>query len=863
MLRRLLSAGLLAAGLILVAPTTPAAAANVIVAPSPETGTVRGVFTDQAGAPIAGASVTSRSPEFDGRTSSATTDARGRYQLNSVPAGPITVSFTHERVTQYAPGKPQAQAGLFTVVPGLTTVIDERKVPTGTVQGRLTTAAGAPVTNGSTSITTPFGQLYLAARTDDDGRYAVAGVPAGPLTISFNANSLTQWGHDAGSAPAATTFTLTAGERLTIDESLLPTGTLTGKINRTTRPVTVYAYQVDGTNFVGGQTAADGTFSLTVPVGRWQVRIASYQWVPGQIDRADAQIFEVRAGRPTRLHDRMRPTGQLRVALRTPGLRLSRWTFGVWHDGELIASTRGTTLGRNYFNTLLPGEYIFGYTSGAGTTFYAPGTVRIENATRVKVRPGKRKQIWAYQPAGGTLTGTVTLPTGEPLPGIKVRADAAVDGVTLGYTATTGPDGTWRMNGVFPETYRLTLTNPTGKLTQDGGLVTTSSGGTATVDTAWQRGGAVTVTAVDAETGAPVTGFCATVIAKSGEYCTPGSTVTAAGLAAGPTLLTLTPRGGDKDHLVTRDVAVTVTDGGNTRVTVPVTLGGRLHLEVHDRATGAPFDSACIVAVEVGTGTGTPGSSCTNRNGKATTAALPVGVYQLFVRGTSSSGSQWYTPEGGTGDQREATKFRVRAGHTIKAGTALLDRAGTVSGVVRDPAGQPVAGVNVGVLAHELPGAARTPLATTDNQGRYTLRDLGPYSWPLLFTPAWDLPRQFSGATGNRFQAETIALTSGATTPYDMALSAGTTVSGTVTVKPGGPAWSGGRLKARNVASGDLLAVVDVPGQGGDYEFTVIGGRPVTIDWHLANPVTKAAGQHEGPVSVPAEGAKRLDLTIG
>jgi hypothetical protein len=66
------------------------------------------------------------------------------------------------------------------------------------------------------------------------------------------------------------------------------------------------------------------------------------------------------------------------------------------------------------------------------------------------------------------------------------------------------------------------------------------------------------------------------------------------------------------------------------------------------------------------------------------------------------------------------------------------------------------------------------------------------------------------------------------------------------------------------VTSGDLLAVGDVPGQGGAYEFRVIGGGPVNLEWYLADPVTKSTGWYDGnPVRVPANGRKQLDLTVG
>lgn len=321
------------------------------------------------------------------------------------------------------------------------------------------------------------------------------------------------------------------------------------------------------------------------------------------------------------------------------------------------------------------------------------------------------------------------------------------------------------------------------------------------------------------------------------------------------------------DYLGKKDVPVTIPADGQATLTIPVEIGGRFNAQVVDRATGATAgESVCFYAVLPGTGgTAERASACTNRQGNGNSGALAPGTYQLFVKPPDGSayGAQWFTPEGGTGDQRQAAKFNIKAGKTTRLGTILLDPAGSVTGVVRDPDGQPVEHVEVGVTAFEIPRSELYPEGT-DEAGRYTVGNLGPYAWPLLFTPIADLPRQWSGATGNRLQAETVPVTSGATSTYDTTLSAGTKVTGTVTITSGATAWSGGRLKARGVASGDLLAVGDVPGQGGTYEFRVIGGGPVNLEWYLADPVTKSTGWYDGsPVRVPANGREQLDLTIG
>ncbi|WP_326557328.1 carboxypeptidase-like regulatory domain-containing protein [Micromonospora sp. NBC_01796] len=866
MLKRLFSAGLVAVGLILVVPATPASAAQISGPLEPQTGTVRGVFTDRSGNPIVHASISTSSLTYNHWQRSAYTDAQGRYEMDDVPAGPVTVRFSDGTISQYAPGKPNADdAQRYTVVPGLATVVDERQVPTGTVQGRLTDQAGSPVAQASVYLDAePYSYFAPGATTDADGRYSITHVPAGEVTLQFVKFPFRVWAHQEHGQAAAKRFTLRGNQTLTVDESLLPTGTLTGLITDAEgnpAQTSVVAYEVDGDGNYNTSTGADGRFSLTVPAGRWRVSLNARQWVPGKIDEAAGKIFRIAVGQSVEVNDSLRPTGALRVELRDGSTRVDQYSFALWHGGTKVAFANGTNVGSRTFEDLLPGDYLFSYDD-----YFAPGTLRIEDAVPVKVRAGRTRTLEVTHPARSTLSGRVTLPTGEPAPALSVQADVIAEGVHQRHTVQTGTDGEWQMTGVFPESYRITLTNSSRELSQDGGEVTVAAGGSASVNSTWHTGGSLVVSAVDATTGAPVGNYCVAVVAKFDDFCTQGSTVTVAGLAAGPTLVTLNMLDGS-DYLGKKDVPVTIPAAGRATLTIPVEIGGRFNARVVDRATGTTAgESVCFYAVPPGAGgTSERASACTNKQGMGTSGTLAPGTYQLFVKPPDGSayGAQWFTPEGGTGDQRQAAKINIKAGKTTRLGTIQLDPAGSVTGVVRDPDGQPVEHVEVGVTAFEIPRSELFPEGT-DNEGGYTVGNLGPYAWPLLFTPIADLPRQWSGATGNRFQAETVPVTSGATSTYDATLSAGAKVTGTVTIAPGDTAWSGGRLKARGVNTGDLLAVGDVAGQGGTYEFRVIGGGPVNLEWYLADPVTKSTGWHDGnPVRVPANGREQLDLTIG
>ena len=434
--------------------------------------------------------------------------------------------------------------------------------------------------------------------------------------------------------------------------------------------------------------------------------------MPGKIDEAEGKIFRVATGQSVEVNESLRPTGALLVKLRTGSSKVRNYSFTLWHGGTKVAFVSGTNVGSRTFENVLPGDYLFSYDE-----YFAPGTLRIEDAVPVKVRPGATKTLEVTHPEQSTLSGRVTLPTGEPAPHLYVHADVITDSrVYQRHTVQTGTDGEWEMTGVLPESYRITLTNSSGEVSQDGGEVTVTAGDSASVNSTWHAGGSLTVTAVDADTGAPVSNYCVAVVAKFGKFCTEGSTVTAAGLAAGPTLVTLSMLD-NSDYLGKKDVPVTIPADGRATLTIPVEIGGRFNAQVVDRATGTTAgESVCFYAVLPNAGgTSERASACTNKQGKGTSDALAPGTYQLFVKppGGSAYGAQWYTQEGGTGDQKQATKIKIKAGKITRLDPIQLDPGGSITGVVRGPDGQPVEHVEVGVTAFETPSRNSSPRART------------------------------------------------------------------------------------------------------------------------------------------------------
>ncbi|WP_328475441.1 carboxypeptidase regulatory-like domain-containing protein [Actinoplanes sp. NBC_00393] len=292
--------------------------------------------------------------------------------------------------------------------------------------------------------------------------------------------------------------------------------------------------------------------------------------------------------------------------------------------------------------------------------------------------------------------------------------------------------------------------------------------------------------------------------------------------------------------------------------------GGRVSATVVDSATGQPVAGACIALVVPGRG-GLP-DHCgddSDEQGRVTISAVPAGTYQIFVFTPEGYGYQWAGPRGGTGDQQEAAKIRVRAGRTVQAPTVRLNPPGSISGVVRDPDGAPTRWANVAITAWDFGVGPSRGSVDADVQGRYTLDHLGPYAWPLSFTTG-DLARQWSGGVGNRFRAEKIQVEAGQDTRYDNTLTRGSVLRGAVTLRDGAEAdfW---RITAVNATTGDPIGVADST-EAGDpaYEMRLAGPQQVRISWYVRVGEESRSGswQNGARVRVPASGVRTLDLTI-
>jgi hypothetical protein len=748
--------------------------------------------------------------------------------------------------------------------------------------------SGAPITDAYVAVWGADGSYIDDAPTDAQGRYLLPAVPEGAVRLSFQSESLVQWAPQALSQDAAQVYQVPADGTLTVDVQRLPAGVMSGVVTGADgapapwAPVDVHHLAHD--THVYAYTDDAGRYSVSVWAGDHRVGFGpdtAKQWAPRTLDERSADTFAVAAGATVRVDETLLPTGKFRG-------RLTAVDGGplVWIEVMLYAGDRRIHAGWTgedgvYEFPVLPGDYVLSFQRDVNVAEqFIPGQVDRAKATVHTVAAGQTVVADDSVLRPASVSGRLVDSGGRPQVDFHVYVSSTDD--QHGYGAVTGSDGEWRVDDVQPADYRVSFSNPSMARTQwaygksvaaDAQAITVAAGASVTVDDTWLPGATLTVKAVDEVTGAPVTNFCVDVEAGSGlaEGCASGGTATVTDLAPGPASVAVVP--GEKTYFLRDDGnPVTLVAGESASVTVPLAKGGKVSFSAVDGVDGKAVPRTCFVLLQRGRG-GLPdgGGNCGGALGKATSGTLAAGTYDVFAVAPGTYGHQWVGATGGTGDQRSAARVVVTADKTVAAPVARLDRAGSISGVVKGSDGTPIEDADVSFTAWSL-GAGSSHSVTTNKRGRYTIGKLGPYAWPLSFTAAGH-PRQWSGNVGNRFKAVHIPVVAGATATYDMALTSTSTLTGKVVVPADLPA-TGWRLTLVNAVTGDQMAEFDsyVQEPGGKFTVRVAGPQQVKVHWSARNEAgLDADGWHDHAtdqasakgVSIPASGTRKVTVTLG
>jgi hypothetical protein len=515
-----------------------------------------------------------------------------------------------------------------------------------------------------------------------------------------------------------------------------------------------------------------------------------------------------------------------------------------------------------YSVDVLPGSYRVSFDATSGTQ-WAHQRITAAEASVFTVADGETVRVDDRLLAPGSLSGRLTKTDGTTaLQGSSVTLHRGDETLANSYT---DEEGRYSFAEVLPGEYRLAFQwNDTVNYVP--GTVTVVSGEATVADGVLPPETTLVVKAVDSITGAPAGPFCVQVWSLDEPVCGDAENPATITGVSGTERFSVEP---DESgfYIAKRGESVTLAANQTTTVSVPLVLGGKVAVTATDRATGQAVGNTCFSLRAIGRPENHSGG-CTGADGTGSAESpVPAGTYEAFVMAPGSYGHQWLGKTGGTGDQKAAARIVIKPGKVAKAPVALLDQAGSITGVVTGTDGTPLHRIGVHYQANANYAAGDPGGVRTDATGRYTVGKLGPYEWPLLFSLSSEYPYQWSGNVGNRFQAVKIPVTAGGSSTYDIQLAKGSTLRGGVA--PAGSAEV--RLLAHNAATGDLVGVFhDYDPQNGvsAYQISLIGGQNVKLQWSLFQN-SDAGSWYSGAtdisaatkIGVPRSGVKNFDLT--
>jgi hypothetical protein len=423
----------------------------------------------------------------------------------------------------------------------------------------------------------------------------------------------------------------------------------------------------------------------------------------------------------------------------------------------------------------------------------------------------------------GVIKGQVIDENGAPIETTVTVRSVDQSWEAIAYTWDSGTVGAYTLGNIPPGDYKVSISdNVRGyqwahqKETWDtADVITVAAGAEVVVNEQWLPLGKVEVTVLDKETGAPVEKPCIYINSTPNGISTCGSQGKILVGDVPPGDWTYTVSGSPTHFELEGEHYVQVERSKTAQISAALQRGAALLTNVVDAATGEPLGSICFYPVLV-YADGTQDRStatCTTPDGKL--ALGPFGgspKFQLYAFQSRNPyipppklyGSQWVTANGGTGDQRKATMITIPAKQTVSIPTVRMDPPGSITGVVKDAAGNPVRACTYPWAFSA--GINGTPSGQcTDSQGKYTIKDLGPYGWPVKFV-ATGFGNTWSGNVADRYAATLVQVIAGGTATMNATMPAEGKLTGTLRGPNGvgGPGW----LFVYNARTGDFLAAV-------------------------------------------------------
>ncbi|MWC31119.1 beta strand repeat-containing protein [Paenibacillus sp. MMS18-CY102] len=369
-------------------------------------------------------------------------------------------------------------------------------------------------------------------------------------------------------------------------------------------------------------------------------------------------------------------------------------------SGLAIAVGTSTPFGNYQISGLQPGSYTVivkanDYSTGTVGAFVFSNSSTIANVS--------------LNPLFGIIDGSVTNAAGQPISNNDVKIKLFTKDGTLIETAFVSADGTFRIAGVLPNEYILTVAAP-GFETETIGVTVRAGISAFTAIQLTPQAASVSGTARNATTGAPISGALVSIsdvdgIPVESTFTDNAGAFLITGVPVGNFIISITASG------FGTGVAAVVTRPGQT-ATADLQLTpspGAILGFVSDLVTGTNISGAEIQILDASTGA-LVGTILSNNGGQYDFPSLAPGSYKAIA---NASG---YAAEYGG--------FTIAPGETTRYSFALQPLPGRVAGTVTNAAsGAPLAGVTIQLLQFNNFGPALASLVT-DSTGRFDLGEV-------------------------------------------------------------------------------------------------------------------------------------------
>ncbi|MFC6016654.1 carboxypeptidase regulatory-like domain-containing protein [Plantactinospora solaniradicis] len=621
-------------------------------------------------------------------------------------------------------------------------------VPTGSITGHLTTAAGEPAAETSVWLYSggeDLRDLIAWTRTEPDGSYRFGDLDTAPYVLAFAApGGPEQYYHHKSSLGEADSIAVTDGAVTTVDERLLGSGTVTGQIRDTAGNavpdllVSLARHDEPGSGYQ--MTDADGRYSIAVLPGTYTVSFnplagsQQTQYVPGKLDEEEARRIEVPAGGEVVADDTVLGTGslsgRLTTASGTPLTAADVSLSSLRGNPAGNASTNGA--GEFSITGLLAGSYQLSYFHGDRSQYYR-SKLAPEQADPVVVTANEETQVTDSM----LSTGSIRISAVDAVTGSAIANFCVDDWCSRGTGRVTIPD-----RPVLPQRFRVYPAD-SSYLATDTEWIKPVPNQTVNVRVALRKSARITTTVLDRATGLPLRDVCVDALSVRNPQLPDGyggctnsaGKMTIGGLEPGSYNLFVNPvedrsygrqwvgaSGGTGDQ---RSAVTVVAPAGSTVAgpTVLLDRAGAIGGRVTDQS-GAPLADVRVNLLGYHPGSGPPYDIVTDSDGRYEVTGL--GPYSWPLLFQQDGFGQW---SGGVADRHGATPITVTVGGTSSHDLAL--RHGIeLRGTVRSQDGRPLGGGHL--MVHNTGTGDLSSFASIEN-GAFSLSVLPNQSVQLSY----------------------------------------------------------------------------------------------------------------------------------